>query len=584
MRSFFKSFFAALLALIVFAGLMIFVAFIAILAVSTGKEVKTGEKAVLVVDLSQHFAEVEPSDPLSGLTGSGKNTPTSLSKLIRLIEHAGNNSSVKGIYIRAASNNNDLASSEELRDAIVDFKSTGKFVYAYGDVISQRAYYVANAANKIYCNPAGGIEWHGLSLQMPFIKGALEKLEVEPQIFYAGKFKSATEPLREKEMTEANKIQSREILADIYNRFLLNTSASRKIDTASLRKYADNNAVQFASSALQLKMVDGLKYDDEVKDEIRKELKISKDAKINFIYPGKYAEAVNYMPSGDDRIAVIYAEGNIYDGKGDRGQIGGDTYMQHIRKARTDNSVKAIVIRINSGGGSALASEIIWREIMLAKKEKPVIVSLGDYAASGGYYVACAGDSIFAQENTITGSIGVFSVIPNMQKFFNNKLGVTFDGVATGENANPLTVTKPLTPLQKQYLQSQVDTIYQVFKSRVSDGRNKPVTYIDSIAQGRVWSGSKAVEIGLVDKIGGLNDAIAAAAAKAKIKNYRLKELPGKQSIREMIFGEEPEVVKEETIKKELGEQFYKIYSFARDIKQLTGKAQARMPFEMIIE
>jgi protease-4 len=258
--------------------------------------------------------------------------------------------------------------------------------------------------------------------------------------------------------------------------------------------------------------------------------------------------------------------------------------MEHIRKARTDNSVKAIVIRINSGGGSAMASEVIWREVNLAKKEKPVIVSFGDYATSGGYYIACAADSIFAQENTITGSIGVFTVVPNMQKFFNNKLGITFDGVSTGENADLFKVTKPLSPVQKQYLQSEIDSIYKDFKNRVSQGRNKSEAYIDSIAQGRIWSGSKAVQIGLVDRIGGLNEAIAAAASKAKIKDYRLREYPGKQSIREMIFGDDSEVVKEEAVKKELGEQFYKIYSFARDIKQSAGKAQARMPFEMIIE
>lgn len=584
MNSFFKAFFAALLALIVFAGLLIVMAIIAAVAVSSGNEVKTGENAVLVVDLSDHFAEIAPSDPLSELTGSERNIPPSLSRLVRLIAHAKTNNSVKGIYIKADWNNNDFASCEELRDAIVDFKSSGKFVYAYGNVISQKAYYVANAADKIYCNPAGGIEWRGLSLQMPFIKGTLEKLEVEPQIFYAGRFKSATEPLREKEMTEANKIQSREILTDIYSQFLLNTSAARKIDTALLKKYADSNAIQFPSVALQLKMIDGIKYDDQVKDEIKQRLKIGKDAKINFVSPGKYAEAVDYMPSGQNRIAVIYAEGNILDGKGDRGRIGGDTYMHHIRKARTDESVKAIVIRINSGGGSSMASEMMWREVALAKKEKPVIVSFGDMAASGGYYMACAADSIFAQENTITGSIGVFTVLPNMQKFFNNKLGITFDGVATGQNANLLTVTKPLSPAQRRYFQNNIDTTYNTFKQRVSEGRNKPAAFIDSIAQGRVWSGTRAVELGLVDRIGGLNDAIAAAAAKAKIKNYRLREIPGKQSIREMIFGNENENVKEDAMKKEMGEQFYKIYSFARDMKQSAGKAQARMPFEMIIE
>jgi protease IV len=256
MRSFFKTFFATLLALVVFSGLVLVIAMVIIAGVAAGKEVKTGEKAVIIIDLSDHFAEVEPSDPLDEFTGQDKSTPPSLSKLVRLIDHAKNNSSVKGIYIKAESNNNGYASSEELRDAIINFRSSGKFVYAYGNTISQKAYYVANAANKIYCNPAGGIEWRGLTMQMPFIKGTLEKLEVEPQIFYAGKFKSATEPLREKQMTESNETQSREILRDLYSQFLLNTSATRKIDTSMLQKFADSNSLQFAYGALTNKMID----------------------------------------------------------------------------------------------------------------------------------------------------------------------------------------------------------------------------------------------------------------------------------------------------------------------------------------
>jgi protease-4 len=583
MNNFFRTFLATFLALSVFALIMLIIIIGIISSVKTSKETVTGEKAVLVVDLSQHFSEVEQSNPVAAITGE-RTAPPSLYDMIRLIRHAKTNGAVRGIFLKCGNNDNDFSSSLELRNAISDFKSSGKFVLAFADAIPQKAYYVATVADKVYCAPTGGIDWHGFAMTMPFIKGTLEKLEIEPQIFYAGKFKSATEPLREKQMTDANRLQSKELLHDIYGHFLSAISASRKIDTATLHRYADSNAVQFASEALSKKMVDGLKYDDEVKDEIRKLLSINKDASINFVSAGKYADAEDFYRSGNEKIAVIYAEGTIIDGKGERDRIGGETYRSHIRRARMDKSVKAIVIRINSGGGSASASEQMWREVELAKKAKPVIVSFGDVAASGGYYMACGANKIFAQPNTITGSIGVFGVIPNMEKFFNNKLGVTFDEVSTSPDAGMLTVTKPLSPSQRTFIQNAIDTIYNQFKSRVAAGRNKSMQFIDSIAQGRVWSGERAVELGLVDHLGGIEDAIAAAAEEARIKNYRLKEYPGKQSFFEMLFGDNSEAKKETMIKNELGEEGYKTYSAIRNIKQFVGVTQARMPFEVIIE
>ena len=582
MNNFFRSFFAALLALIVFSGMLLVIFIVMVAAISSQKKAGIEEKAVMVVNLSTHFPEIPPADIISEITDNRSAQP-SLSHLTRLIQHAKNDASVKGIYLKCDNNANDFASSEAIRNAIIDFRRAGKFVIGYGATISQKAYLVASAADKIYCAPAGGIEWHGFSMTMPFIKGTLEKMEIEPQIFYAGKFKSATEPLRETEMTDANRVQSITLLNDLYGNFLSTIGRSRRMDTATLHRYADSNALQFASDALKYKMVDGLRYDDEVKDEIRQLLKIDKDAGINFITPSKYAEAVDYMPSGDEKIAVIYAEGTILDGKGDRGEIGGDTYRNYIRKARTDNSTKAIVVRINSGGGSAMASEVMWREIILARKVKPVIVSFGDVAASGGYYMACGADSIFAEANTITGSIGVFGVLPNMEKFFNNKLGVTFDEVKTSPDAGFVTVTKPLTPLQKRYFQNSIDTIYQNFKMKVSSGRKKSMEYIDSIAQGRVWSGTRALEIGLVDRIGGLDDAIRSAAAKAGVKRYHLREYPGKEGLLEMIFGSQGES-REAAIRDEIGEEGYKTYTAIRSLKKFLGKAQARLPFEMIIE
>nr|WP_315816629.1 S49 family peptidase [Paraflavitalea speifideiaquila] len=276
-------------------------------------------------------------------------------------------------------------------------------------------------------------------------------------------------------MTDANRLQSSVIINDLYGHFLTQTAISRQTDTGSLHQYANNNSIQFASDALKYKLVDGLKYDDEVKDEIKEKLKVGKYDKINFISLGKYAMAVNYKQRGDKKIAVIYAQGDIVDGKGDQENIGGETYRNLIRRARLDSEVKAIVVRINSGGGSAMASENIWRELTVARKDKPVVVSFGDVAASGGYYLACNADSIFAQPNTITGSIGVFMLIPNMEGFFKGKLGMTFDGVKTSPEADGLTVTRPLSPAQRQYLQTDVDSIYHGFKQRVAEGRKRPL-------------------------------------------------------------------------------------------------------------
>jgi protease-4 len=583
MNNFFRSFFAAFLALIVFSLIGVIVLLIIVAAFSASPKTTTGSDAVLVVDLSNHYFEIPPVDVVDEITGAD-GTPPSLYRLTRLIQHAKIDPSVKGIYLKCDQNANDFASSQEIRRALADFKNSGKFIIAAGNNISQKAYFIASAADKIYCSPTGGIDWHGFSMTMPFIKGTLEKLGIEPQIFYAGKFKSATEPLREVQMTPANRIQSAELLQDIYGTFLSTIGNARNIDTATLHRYADSNSLQFPADAVKYKMVDGLRYDDQVKDEIRDRLKIAHDADINFISPATYAQAVNAMPGGSDDIAVIYAEGNILDGNGDHGRIGGDTYRNYIRRARMDKKIKAIVVRINSGGGSAMASDVMWREISLAREEKPVIVSFGDVAASGGYYMACGADSIFAEATTITGSIGVFGVLPNMEKFFNNKLGVTFDDVKTSPDAGFLTVTKPLTPLQKQYFQNSIDTIYRNFKQRVATGRKRSIEYIDTIAQGRVWSGSRAKEIGLVDRIGGVDEAIAAAAAKAGIKSYRLREYPGKPGLLEMLLRTKTQRSKEAAIREEIGEEGFKTYTAIKNLKDFLGKAQARLPYEVIIE
>ncbi len=584
MNSFFKTFFASLLALLVFSLIGFFLFLGIISALSSPAKETTGDKAVLVIDLSDPFPEIAVDNPLAALGGDDQYDLPSVYDVVRLIHAAVKDSAVKGILIKSGSNSNGFGTSEDIRDALLDFRKSGKFIIAYSNVITQGAYYVANVADKVYCNPQGGIDWRGYSMNYVFFKDALDKLEIEPQIFYAGKFKSATEPFREKQMTEANKLQSMVILNDMYNHFLKQTAATRGIDTALLRDYAVNNKVTTAARAQELKLVDGLLYDDQVRDEIRNRLKIGASDKINFLPIAKYARTTSYKLIGKEKIAVIYAQGDIIDGKGDQQNIGSETYQNLIRKARLDNTIKAIVFRINSGGGSAMASENIWRELSLARKAKPVVLSFGDVSASGGYYLSCNADSIFAQPNTITGSIGVFSILPNMQRFMNNKLGITFDGVKTGPDADALTVTKPLTPAQKAWLQQDVDSIYFTFTSRVADGRKKDRLFIDSIGQGRIWSGTRALELGLVDRIGGLQQAIDCAARMAKVSNYRLREFPEPQSFFEKIFGGMEKNVRAKAVQQELGPDGMKLYQSIKRIRSMSGVTQARMPFEVVIE
>jgi protease-4 len=581
MNSFFKMFFASLLSLFIFSLILffLFVGFIASLASSD--KVSVASKSVLVLDLGQNFKEQKVENPLSALSSNDEMDIPGLYDVVRLIHRAKNDKNISGIFIIANTNPNGFASSEELRNALLDFKDSKKFVIAHGDVMSQRAYHVAEVVDKLYLNPTGFLEWIGFNVDYVFLKGTLDKLEIQPQIFYAGKFKSATEPFRADKMTPENKLQTTVFLNNLYNHFLLKASASRNIDTATLHQLANDGKIQTAQDAFDNKLVNGLKYDDEVKDEIKDKLGLGKYSKINFISINKYAKAGGFRRAGKDKIALIYAEGDIVEGKGDQGTIGSEDYLKLIRKARLDKTIKAIVFRVNSGGGSALASEIIWRELSLAKQEKPVVVSFGDVAASGGYYISCAADSIFAEPNTITGSIGVFGIVPNMENFFKNKLGITFDGVKTAQYADA-GVLHPLNENEKKMIQHSIDLIYEQFKKRVADGRKKSIAYVDSIAQGRVWSGNDAIQVGLIDRFGGLDDALNCAARLAKTSDYRVREFPEPQNIFQRILGSSSENYSDK-IKKDLGEENSKIFRELLYIRQLTKSAQARLPFQFFI-
>lgn len=583
MRNFFKIFFACLLALIIFTVVAFFFLLAAVGGMASKDKPAVAASSILVLDLSQHYAEQVRRDPFGFLSNDDRDVP-GLYDVVRMIHSAKTDNNIAGIYILANNNSNSYAASEEIRNALKDFKTSKKFILAHGDIITQSAYSVANIADKIYVSPAGMMDWSGYSVEYLFLKGTLDRLNIEPQIFYAGKFKSATEPLRSDRMTDANKLQTTVWLNDLYSDLLLKTSEVRKIDTATLHQLANEGKIQTAGDAVTYKLLDGIKYDDEVKDEIKSMIHLGKYEKINFITTNTYLATGAIRDLKGQKIALIYAEGDIVDGRADQGSIGSDNYRTLIRKARLDKSIKAIVFRVNSGGGSSLASENIWRELSLAKQEKPVVVSFGDVAASGGYYISCGADSIFALPTTITGSIGVFGIVPNLENFFREKAGITFDGVKTGPYADAGAFYRPLNENEKKMMQASVDLIYSQFKQRVSEGRKIDTAFVDSIAQGRVWTGKRAIGIGLIDRFGGLEDAIQCAARMARLSDYKVSEYPEPESFMQQLFGNKKDPMNYAgKIKEEIGDDNYQVYQELKRIREMSKGVQARLPFRFVL-
>lgn len=578
MKIFFKSFFASLLALVVFSliGLFLIIGIAASFSKEEPKVVATN--SVLVLDLSNEYLEQVQDDPISEILNKKNGKSPSLSELVHLINYAKKDDAIKGIYIKCQQNPNGYAASEEIRKALIDFRTSKKFVIAYAETITQKAYMIANAADEIYTHPQGGIEWNGFNYETVFLKGLLDKLEIQPQVFYAGKFKSATEPFRYTQMSEANKLQTSVWLGGLYDQFIANTATERYLNADSLKYWANQGSIQSAYDASKFHLVDALMYDDQVKKVISKKLRQNNQKEIAFVSMGEYASTVAIRGTGSGKIAVVFANGDVVMGKNQQGAIASDDFRSLLQKLRKDETIKAVVFRVNSPGGSALASDIIWREIDLLKKEKPVVVSMGDLAASGGYYIACGADSIFANAGTITGSIGVFSVIPNVKGLMNNKLGISFDGVKTGQYADMPSTTRPLNATEQRFMQASVDSIYHTFTSRVAVGRKKSIEYIDSIAQGRVWIGADAIKIGLVDRIGTLDDAIASAAKMAKLKGYGIKSYPESKSFIESFMEEYKETAKVKAIKEEIGASQFELFKELKSIRQMMGAPQTRLP------
>ena len=587
MRSFFKYVLATVtgitIVVILFFAVIIGLIMSTVSQMGSGKEIDVPSNAVLYVSLNHAITERTSENPLDGLNVPGYSDAKSLglNDIIGRIAAAKDDSRIKGIYLNPTYVNTGMASLKEIRDALLDFKKSGKFVVAYSDSYTQKAYYLASVADKIYVNPEGALEFNGLSSSIAFVKDALQKLGIEMQVVKVGTYKSAVEPFILNEMSAANRLQVTAYLESLYGSFLKNISEGRKISVDSLRHIADNYLVRNADDAVRYKFVDGKLYKDELLAELKKRLKVEKKKDVPSVSLLDYVGSSGKEQTGD-RVAVVYAYGDIVDGEGSDNNIGGDRFSRELRKLRTDDRVKAVVLRVNSPGGSALASDIIAREVELIKAVKPVVVSMGDYAASGGYYISALADSIFAERETLTGSIGVFGLIPNLQGLLNNKLGVRFDEVKTGKYAGLMSSPdKPLSEEEKAIIQAEVNRIYGTFTGKVAKGRNMAVSAVESIGQGRVWTGNQALQNGLVDGVGDIQRAIKAAAAKAKLENYRLVYYPNAKDPFSSLLGTSKEKIKAWMLGDELGE--YRQYVEQLQTITRSSGIQARMPYTIEI-
>ena len=590
MKQFFKFMFASALGLVVGIFLLLFLLIGIGASMGDKKVVEVKDKSVLHVKLNKQIKERGVDSPFGDLD-AGPFAPEAsigLNDILASLKNAANDDKIKGVYLDMQGIPAGMATVEEIRNGLLDFKESGKWIVSYSEIYSQKAFYVASVSDEVWLNPQGMLEWKGLGSQMLFMKGLFEKLEVEPQIIRYGKFKSAIEPLILDKMSDANRMQTMTYLNDLWNKMLTGVAEGRGTTVEALDKMAQDATIQNGKDALENGLVDGLLFKDEAMANLKTRLEIEdEDEKINFVGLGKYKDAP--APKKDDektgkkeKIAVIYAVGSIEGGQGDDETIGSEKISEEIRKARKDDKIKAIVLRVNSPGGSALASDVIWREMVLAKEAKPVVVSMGDVAASGGYYIACAADTILAQPNTITGSIGVFGVLMNAKKMVNNKLGIMVDTAKTNRFADLGSPFRPLTELERAIIQNGVNEIYTDFITKVAEGRGMAVADVDSIGQGRVWSGEDALEIGLVDKLGGIDDAIEIAANMAEVENYRVVEYPKKQDPIEKMIQDLTGQGEEAFLQRRLGTH----YKYIKDVEELMNMegVQARLPYQLYID
>lgn len=565
-------------------GLFIFsiLCFLILLGIASSSEetVEVEENSVLFLPLQGILSERAPQDPFAELFANRGPLNIGLMDVLDVIKNAAKDDRIKGIYIEHGYLSAGFASLKEIRDALVEFKESGKFIYAYGNYISEGDYYLGSAADELYVNPQGSLEFNGFSANISFFKGTLEKLEIEPEIFRVGEFKSAVEPFLREDMSPENKLQITSFLNSVHQTFLQDISESRNIPVDQLKEISSMMKVRKVEEAVEYGLATKVAYEDEMKSLIKNQLDIEEDDDINFISYKKYKNSIVPEEISKNRIAVIVAEGEILMGEGENGRVGADKFAREIKNARENKRIKAVVLRVNSPGGSLTASDIIWREIVLTREKKPVIASMGDYATSGGYYLSMPCDTIVAQPNTITGSIGIFGMMFNLEKFLDNKLGVTFDVVKTGEFSDIYTVTRSLSDYEKQIIQESVEQGYETFTGKAAEARGMSLEKLKAIAGGRVWTGAEALELGLVDQLGGFEDAVKIAAGKAGIgDDYLLSFYPREKSLMEQIFAGANEEMEAKSLKNNFG----LLAPYIKEIKNLQHYQgiQARLPYSI---
>lgn len=581
--AFLRNLLATIVGLIIFSiiGFFVFAGIISALSAEDVPKVK--DNSVLYLRMGGVVQERTVDDPLQELLPAEAPKSLGLMDILKAIRNAKEDEKIQGIYMEHQFLAAGYASLEEIRDALVDFKSSGKFLYSYGEFISEGDYYLASVSDSIIMHPEGTLEFNGLTANVTFWKGMFDKLKIKPVIFRVGEFKSAVEPFMKKEMSDENRLQLTELLNSIYGHYLDNTSETRGLDRNELEKASDELLIQLPNDAIDFGLVHRLGYEDEVKRAIRSNLELEDDEDINFVSLSKYNKASGSAGYSSNKIAVIFGEGTIVNAGDENTSIVGDKLANEIRKARENSSIKAIVLRVNSPGGSLTASDAIWREVQKTRGVKPIIASMSDVAASGGYYISMACDSIVAQPNTITGSIGIFGLLFNFEDFLEDKLGITSETVNTGEHSDYMTVTRELTDYERQVIQKNIEKGYDTFISKAAEGRGLAREEIINVAGGRVWSGKQALENKLVDKLGSFDDAIAMAADMAGVADdYRVSYYPRKKPFIEeflsqmsdeaevRIFGGEDDVL---SVYRE------KI----RQINQMRG-IQAMMPWDLEIK
>ncbi|GAB3844878.1 signal peptide peptidase SppA [Hymenobacter terrigena] len=591
MRQFLKYVLATIVGLVTFAflGFFLLAIFIGATVSSANGPKETAANSVLELKLNEPLNERGRAGRFGGFGGGGS---TGLVELKEAIHRAKGDDDIKGILLNLGIVQGGMASLEEVRNALLDFKKSGKFVVAYHEIASEKSFYLSSMANEIYLNPQGTLEFNGLSSEVLFYKRLFDKAGIQPYIFRVGSFKSAVEPFFRENFSDSARYQTVSFLNSINGYMIGEVAKTRGINPARLKVISDSMLVHNAPDALRLHLVTKLGYFDEVQDYMRRKLDLAKNKKPSLVSLSDYTDHGNDADEREGktsgrRIAVIYAEGDIVTGKGSDDNIGSTKFAEAIRKARLDDRVKAVVLRINSPGGSSLASDIIYREVLLTKKVKPIIASMSDVAASGGYYIAMACDTIVAHPNTITGSIGVFGVLPNIQPLLADKLGITVDRVTTGKFSDLPTITRPLTDFEKRTLQEEVNRIYADFTSKAALGRHMPVARLRRLASGRVWSGLEAKNNGLVDVLGDYQVALNIAAARAHLKadDYRVQRLPRQKSALEdfvSMLSDDDDAAKTRALKTELG-PLYPAYAQYQQLMQMRG-VQARLPYTLDIQ